>query len=93
MLVDRAPIFWHPRRIGDSHLAESGHHFLADVEVGEDVLDIVVVFEDQSMKSVRVQSSDRGLHFEAELVAVELGGILTIDVGPTVTVGDVLLRR
>jgi len=49
--------------------------------------------ERESMRSVRVLSSDRGLHFEAELSAVELGGVLTIDIGPTVAVRDVLLRQ
>ncbi len=54
---------------------------------------VMVRLERESMRSVRVLSSDLGLHFEAALFAVELGGVLTIDIGSTVIVRDALLRQ
>jgi len=49
--------------------------------------------ERESITSIRVLKSELGLHFEAELEAGDLGGVLIIDIGPTVAVRDVLLRQ
>ncbi len=53
----------------------------------------LVRIERESMASVLVTTSDAGVHFEAILASGELGGTLTIDIGPTVVVRDALLRH
>ncbi|MEM8926354.1 MAG: hypothetical protein AAGD35_22845 [Actinomycetota bacterium] len=54
---------------------------------------VLVRLERESMVSVRVLSSDAGVHFEAVLASGEVGGTLSIDIGPTVVVRDALLRQ
>jgi len=54
---------------------------------------VLVRLERESMVSVRVLSSDAGVHFEAVLASGEVGGTLTVDVGSTVVVRDALLRQ
>jgi hypothetical protein len=50
-------------------------------------------FEREAIVLVRVFESNAGLHFEAELSVDAVGGVLGVDIGTTVTLRDVLLRR
>ena len=54
---------------------------------------VLVRIERESMVIVRVFSSKVGVHFDAELASGDLGGTLTVDIGPTVVVRDYLLRQ
>lgn len=53
----------------------------------------VVRIEREAMERVQVTRSDAGVHFDAALASEELGGTLTIDIGPTVSIRDTLLRQ
>ncbi len=53
----------------------------------------LVRIERESMASVQITKDDGGVHFDAMLASGELGGTLSIDIGPRVVVRDALLRQ